>query len=76
MGMPRHRYTYKAERITSEAGIATSEFKLPLPVAASCVAVCLAVLALPLEVAEVGEGTSRAEPMMGEVVGIESIADR
>jgi hypothetical protein len=38
-------------QLTSEAGIATSEFKLPLLVAALCVAVCLAVLALPLEVA-------------------------
>jgi hypothetical protein len=40
----------------SEAGIATSEFKLLLRVAALYVVVCLAVLVLPLEVAEVVEG--------------------
>ena len=61
-------------KITSEAAIATSEFKLPLPVAALCVVVCSAVLALPLKVAGVGLGTLRAEPRTGEVVGIESIA--
>jgi hypothetical protein len=54
--------------------IATSKFKLPLLVAALWVAVCLAVLVLPLEVAEVGEGNLRAEPITGELVGIESIA--
>ena len=39
----------------SEAGIATSEFKQLLRVAGLCVVVCLAVLVMPLEVAEVGE---------------------
>ena len=72
MGMLRYRHTYEAKRVTSDAGIATSEFKLPLRVAALCVPLCSAMLVLPLEVAEVGEGTLRAEPMTGEVVGIES----
>ena len=40
----------------SEAGIATSKFKLLLQVAALYVVVCLAVLVLPLEVAKVVEG--------------------
>jgi hypothetical protein len=40
----------------SEAGIATSEFKLLLQVAALYVVVCLAVLVLPLEVVKVVEG--------------------
>jgi hypothetical protein len=51
---------YEAKRMKSEAGIATSEFSD---------SVVVAVLALPLKVAEVGVGTLRAELMMGEVVG-------
>jgi hypothetical protein len=70
-----YRHTYEAKRITREAGIATSEFKLPLRVAALCVLlVCLAVLALPLEVAEVGVEALRVELTTGEVVGIEAFA--
>jgi len=52
-----------------------SEFKLPLRVAALCLLlVWLAVLALALEVAEVGVETLRVELMTGEVVGIEAFA--
>ena len=40
----------------SEAGIVTSEFKLLLWVAALYMVVCLVVLVLPLEIAEVVEG--------------------
>jgi hypothetical protein len=70
-----YRYTYEAKRITSEAGIATREFKLPLRVPAFFVLlVCLAVLALPLEVAEVGVETLRVELTTAEVAGIESFA--
>lgn len=69
-----YRYTYDAKRITSEAGIATSEFKLLLRVAAFFVLVCLAVLALPAEVAEVELGTLRVELTTAEVVGIEAFA--
>jgi hypothetical protein len=70
-----YRYTYEAKRITRETVTATSELKLPLRVAALCVLpVCLAVLALALEVAEVGVETLRVELMAGEVVRIEAFA--
>lgn len=70
-----YRYTNEAKRITSEAGIATSEFKLPLRVAAFFVLpVCLAVLALALELPEVALGTLRVELTTAEVVGIEAFA--
>ena len=70
-----YRQTYEAKRIAREAGIATSEFKLSLRVAALCVLlVCLAVLALPLEVAEVGVEALRVELTTAEVVGIEAFA--
>jgi hypothetical protein len=70
----RYRYTYEARSMASEAGIATSEFKLSLREAAFFVPVCLAVLALALEVAEVGLGTLRVELTTAEVVGIEPFA--
>jgi len=54
--------------------MATSGFKLPLRVAALCVPDCVAVLALPLKVAEVEEGTLRVELTTAEVVGIEAFA--
>ena len=69
-----YRYKYEAKRTTSEAGIATSELKLPPRVAALLLPVCLAVLALPLEDAEVEEGTLRVELTTGEVVGIDAFA--
>lgn len=70
-----YRYTYEAKRMAIETGIATSEFKLPLRVAALCVLlVCLAVLALPLEVAEVGVEALRVELTTAEVDGIEAFA--
>jgi hypothetical protein len=70
-----YRYTYVAKRITSEAGIATSEFKLPLWVALFFVVlVSLAVLALPLAVAEVGVEALRVELTTAEVAGIEPFA--
>lgn len=69
-----YRYTHEAKRITSEAGITTSEFKLPPRGAALCVLVCLAALMLRFDVAEVGEGTLRVDLMTGEVVGIDALA--
>jgi hypothetical protein len=54
--------------------MATSEFRLPLWAAALCVPDCVAVLVLPLEVAEVEEGTLRVELTTAEVVGLEAFA--
>jgi len=42
--------------------------------AALCVLLCLAVLALPLEVAEAGVGTLRVELTTADVAGIEPFA--
>jgi hypothetical protein len=63
-------------RTTRETGITTSEFKLlPLRMAALCVLLlCLAVLALPLAVAEAGVGTLRVELTTADVAGIEPFA--
>jgi len=61
--------------MTREAGIATSEFKLPLRVAALLpVPVCFAVLALPLVVGVAGVGTLRVELTTAEVAGIDTFA--
>ncbi len=70
-----YRHRYEAKRTTRETGITTSEFKLlPLRMAALCVLLCLAVLALPLEVAEAGVGTLRVELTTADVAGIEPFA--
>lgn len=69
---PPYRNMYEAKSITTEAGIARSEF--PFWAAALGLLLCLAeALALPLTVEEAGVAGLRVEVTTAEVVGILSL---